>query len=60
MTVAWISSRSASVMVLFLMVMGNIPIVYQNRIADASKKCMEMEKIGPWNIFYRKIVGFLG
>jgi len=19
---------------------------------------MEMEKIGPWNIFYRKIVGF--
>ena len=46
-------------MVLFLMVMGNISILYRNRIGDASKKpvpfkrlplgnlmgCMEMKKI---------------
>ena len=42
--VVWISSRSALVMVLFLMVMGNIPIVYQIGIADASKKCMRLKK----------------
>jgi len=24
--------------------MGNIPIVYQNKSGDASKKCMEMKK----------------
>ena len=35
--VVWISSRSA-------LVMGNIPIVYQIGIADASKKCMRLKK----------------
>ena len=37
--------RSASEIVLFLMVMGNISIVYQKEIADASKKCKGMKKI---------------
>ena len=31
-------------MVLFLMVMGNIPILYQNGTVDASKKYLEMKK----------------
>ena len=26
--------------------MGNIPLVYQNRIADAGKKCMELKNAG--------------
>ena len=30
--------------VFFLMVMGNIPILYQKRIADATKKWREMKK----------------
>jgi len=35
---------------LFLMVIGNIIILYQNRIADARKKCMRLKKIigGIW------------
>ena len=38
---------SASVIVRFLMVMGNMKIVYQKESGDASKKCREMK-----NIFY--------
>jgi len=48
--VVWISSRSALLMVLFLTVMGNIAIVYQKGIADASKKCMKLKKNYRWNL----------
>jgi hypothetical protein len=36
---------SASVMVLFLIVRGSIPIVYQNKSRDASKKCKKMGRV---------------
>ena len=42
---------SSSVIVRFLMVMGNMMIVYQKDILDASKKCREVK-----NIFYVGIV----
>ena len=35
---------SSSLMVLFLMVMGNISIVYQKGSLDASKKCTDLKK----------------
>ena len=44
LTVAWIERISSSLMVLFLMVMGNIPIVYQKGSLDASKKCTDLKK----------------
>jgi len=54
------NSRSGWEIVLVLMVMGNIPIIYQKEVVDVSKKCIEMKKNGPGNISYRQWVGFLG
>jgi hypothetical protein len=39
-----ICSRSEVVMVLFLMVIGNMTHVYQNKSEDGSKKCKEVKK----------------
>jgi len=42
--VDWIKGMSDAAIVLFLMVMGNMKIIYQNRCGDASKKCTEKKK----------------
>ena len=39
-----ICSRSEVVMVFFLMVIGNMTHVYQNKSEDGSKKCKEVKK----------------
>jgi len=48
---ARMNSRSGWEIVLVLMVMGNIPIIYQKESVDASKKCGQIEKLSAKRIW---------